>query len=323
MRIEFKFNSKSSGQNVPEAIRLAEKHGAVIENKFYKINFESQENKDLKKLFELVGNLKGSAISVNGEESVVANKFFYAVNCPEKLLCKGICKHIGIGYNNIEDFLEKNSENIENGIFSTSDENLIRFMSDYLEDLGEDKFKIDRDRFLEYFRIETEMEEKFCKKFDLTKVENEIEKLPKEIILVPYEEIEEEYVFSEVEKMIEKILIHCEISSEMSFNDVLRCSKAVSLLFGRLISTVIEDTDVYIFSFPSLKQIILAKLLFDEKLNEEQEEEELGYIITKVDNIFCASNPYSKLYFNLFNEDDPSIQEHFEKLKSLKAEESG
>ena len=239
------------------------------------------------------------------------------------MLCKGICKHIGIGYNNIEDFLEKNSENIENGIFSTSDENLIRFMSDYLEDLGEDKFKIDRDRFLEYFRIETEMEEKFCKKFDLTKVENEIEKLPKEIILVPYEEIEEEYVFSEVEKMIEKILIHCEISSEMSFNDVLRCSKAVSLLFGRLISTVIEDTDVYIFSFPSLKQIILAKLLFDEKLNEEQEEEELGYIITKVDNIFCASNPYSKLYFNLFNEDDPSIQEHFEKLKSLKAEESG
>lgn len=40
MRIEFKFNSKSSGQNVPEAIRLAEKCGGVIENKYYKINFE-------------------------------------------------------------------------------------------------------------------------------------------------------------------------------------------------------------------------------------------------------------------------------------------
>lgn len=70
--------------------------------------------------------------------------------------------------------------------------------------------------------------------------------------------------------------------------------------------------------FPSLKQIILTKILFDEEAYEEQEEEVIEYIITKIDNFFCASNPYSKLYFNLFNEDDPTIQEHFEKLKSLK-----
>lgn len=236
------------------------------------------------------------------------------------MLCKGICEHIRIGYNSIEEFLENNSENIENGILSTSDQDLIRYMLDYLEVLGEDKFKIDRTRLLKYFLIETEMEKKFCEKFDLAKVENEIDKLPKEINLVPYEELEEEYGFREVEKMIETILINCEISSEMSFNDVLRCSKAVSLLFGSLISTVIEDIDVYFFWYPSLKQIILVKLLFDKRVYEEQEEEELGYIITKVDNFFCASNPYSNLYFNLFDEDDPTIQEHFEKLKSLKGD---
>lgn len=37
MIIEFRFNSRSSGQNVPEAIRIAERCGGFIEDKFYKI----------------------------------------------------------------------------------------------------------------------------------------------------------------------------------------------------------------------------------------------------------------------------------------------
>ncbi|MFX1504677.1 MAG: hypothetical protein ACFFDC_01060 [Promethearchaeota archaeon] len=318
MRIEFKFNSKSSGQNVPEAIRLAEKHNGIIEDRYYKINFDSPEEKDLKKLFELVGNLKGTAISVNGEEPVVAHKFFYAVNCPEKFLCKGVCRHVRIGYKNIEEFLEINSENIEDGVLSTSDDNLIRRMADFLEILGEDKFQIDKSRFLEYFLLETEMEEKFCEKFNLTKIENEIEKLPKEIKLVPSEEIEEkfedEFAF---EKEIQRILTHSEISAKMAFEDVLHCSKAISLLFRGMISTGIEDEDVGIFSYPSLNQIILTKILFDEQVYDDQEELEIDYVITKADNFFCASNPYSKLYFKLFDEDDPSIQEYFEKIKKL------
>ena len=44
MKIEFKFNSRSSGQNVPEAIRLAEKRGGYKEDKFYKVYFDSPED---------------------------------------------------------------------------------------------------------------------------------------------------------------------------------------------------------------------------------------------------------------------------------------
>ena len=43
MIIEFRFNSKSSGQNVPEAIRIALKCGGFIEDRFYKI--QCQGNK--------------------------------------------------------------------------------------------------------------------------------------------------------------------------------------------------------------------------------------------------------------------------------------
>lgn len=85
MIIEFRFNSKSSGQNVPEAIRIADRCRGFIEDKFYKIKFDDPENKDLKKLFELVGNLKGTAIVIDKEEPVIAHKFFNVVNCPEKL----------------------------------------------------------------------------------------------------------------------------------------------------------------------------------------------------------------------------------------------
>ena len=50
MKIEFKFNSRSSGQNVPEAISLAQKCEGVIENKFYKIEFDNPKDKNLEKL---------------------------------------------------------------------------------------------------------------------------------------------------------------------------------------------------------------------------------------------------------------------------------
>ncbi len=324
MKIEFKFNSKSSGQNVPEAIRLAEKHGGFIEDRYYKINFESPEDKDLTKLFELVGNLKGTAISINGEEPVVARKFFNAVNCPEKFLCKGICRHVRIGYYDFGSFLDENSENIENGIFSTSDENLIRYMTDFLEMVEENRFRFNKDRFLEYFQRETEMEHKFCKKFNFEKTKKELEKLPEEIQLVPRKELEEyeerfgyeeEY---EVENTISTILTHCELSSKLSFKDVLQCSKALSLLINERGCATIEDTDVLIYSFPVLRQIILAKLIFYEKFIDELDEEELKYIATKENDFFCASNPISRLYFQIFNEDDSTIKECFEKLKRLK-----
>jgi len=38
--------------------------------------------------------------------------------------------------------------------------------------------------------------------------------------------------------------------------------------------------------------------------------------------MFYALNSYSKLYFNLFDEEDPTIQENFEKLKSLEIEKN-
>ncbi len=40
MIIEFCCNSRSSGQNVPEATRIARQCGGIIEDRFYKIKFD-------------------------------------------------------------------------------------------------------------------------------------------------------------------------------------------------------------------------------------------------------------------------------------------
>ena len=98
MKIKFQFNSRSSGQGVPEALTLAKKCGGVLDNKFYAIEFDDPRDKNLGRLFNLVGNLKGSVILVDDGEPVNAVKFFYAVNCQDKLLCKGECKHLQLEY---------------------------------------------------------------------------------------------------------------------------------------------------------------------------------------------------------------------------------
>ena len=67
-------------------------------------------------------------------------------------------------------------------------------------------------------------------------------------------------------------------------------------------------------------KIIFAKLNFDENFEQidELEDEEIKYIVTKEKEFFCVSNPFSRLYFKLFDEQDSTLEESFEKLKKFK-----
>lgn len=137
-KITFQFNYKSSGQNIPMALSIAEKCGGVIEKDFYKIDFDSAEDQNLKILFNLVGNLKGSCINIDNGEPINARKFFYAVNCHNKYLCKEISNNLlssayyrdedieSVGY--IEDF-----EDIED----VEDEILDIFVEKYRDEIME------------------------------------------------------------------------------------------------------------------------------------------------------------------------------------------
>lgn len=93
----------------------------------------------------------------------------------------------------LEQFLEQAGEFIEEGTLSVYEESVIQRLSNFLEPLGDNRFKINKPLFLDYFQKHTEMEQKFCTNFDFKKIKAEVEKLPNEVRLISREEYTDRY----------------------------------------------------------------------------------------------------------------------------------
>ena len=104
MKITFQFNPKSSGQNVPIALSIAEKCGGTIESNLCQIDFDSIEDKNFRKLCNLVGNLKDSQISIDDREPVNAKIFLHIANCPYKHLCKENIDQVQSNFHHIDEY---------------------------------------------------------------------------------------------------------------------------------------------------------------------------------------------------------------------------
>lgn len=179
--IVFQFNAKSSGQNVPEAKSIAKKCEGIIENNFYKIEFETPEDANLEKLINLVGGLKGSRILINKGEGVSSRNFLNTIHCQDKLFCKGICTHVKIGKTTIDEFILRYERNIENGELITTEIDLLKELSDFLEETSEDRFKLSNILFSEHFQKQTDIEKRLCQRYDEKKIRTTIEKFPNKI----------------------------------------------------------------------------------------------------------------------------------------------
>ena len=319
MIVKFQFNSRSSGQNVPEAISLANNLNAKLENRFYVMEFDSPQDKNLQKLYQLVGGLKGSIITLDDGEPINASKFFNTVDCQEKLLCKGLCKHVRVGYYPIDQFLIAIAPSIENGVLRTSSVEMIRNLSNFLEPINENHFKFNKELFLRHTIEETILENQFCDIFELNNLKVEIEKLPDEIELTAREDME----FEEGDDLSEESLLinffaSCEIDGKMNLSDIITCSKAISLLTQNGTLTRIHDSDVMIQSFPEIKQVILIKIIPQEVEMEDDKDKELEVdIIKKEKEFFSIKNPTVEVYFQLYDENDSNIGERFKLLQRL------
>jgi len=246
LKITFRFNSKSSGQGVHEAVSIAQKCNGILDGKFLKIEFDSPEDKSLAKLLELVGHLKGSLIFIDNELSVIASKFMKNFNCPDKLFCKGICNHTHLGYYPLKEFKTYYGRSIKNNVLTTFDSHLLSSISNFLEEIEENRFKLNKELLYQYFIESTEFERKYCSKYNEEKTKMEIDKLPNEICFITPEEYEEEE--KETNKILRGILTNCVIDSKLSIEDILNCSNAISLLSFPSQGNMIQDTDVFSFS---------------------------------------------------------------------------
>jgi len=319
MKIKFKFNAKSRGQGVSEALNLAEKCGGLLEDKFYIVEYEDPRNKNLVKLFKLVGRLKGSVISIDNGEPINASKFFYAIYCQDKLLCKGVCKHVRLQYYSVEEFALAYSHDIDGEILRISNTNFFRTISEFLDAIDDTHFKFNKQLFLEHANIELETERLLCDKFDFEKFTDYVNKLPSEIELISSEELEDvsEEKF-EQDQGIAYILSGCYIDNKLPFETIIRCSKAISLM-SRFKPSRISDTDIKLYSYPELNQVIFVKLTVAEydSSSEEPNDELETFTITEKQGFFTVKSDYFELYFQIFEESDPSIKDHFKKLEEL------
>jgi len=327
MKVKFQFNSRSSGQNVPEAISIAKKLGAQLEKKFYLFEFDSPDDPHLQKLYQLVGNLKGSVITLDDGEPVNASQFFQAADCQDKLLCKGVCKHVHIGYYPIDQFATSSLLDAEDGIYKTSDVNIIRHLTDFLEPITETRFKFNKDLFSQIAVERTLLERRFCDKYSLDHLKEEIQKLPDEIELVEREEVEfgygSEEEFESPFKPSEYIA-SCEIDTQMSTKDLIHCAQILSLMNRSPDLFHIHNTGVMICAFPEYNTIFLLKLhLLEEKFegedDQEEGEQELSVeIIKKEEEWYTIRNPIFEMYFQLYEDTDPSLEEKINFLRNMK-----
>jgi len=90
MDVIYQFNAKSTGGDVPEAIKLANSLNSEFDGKYYKVFFDSVSNENLLLLDRLVGRYSGTRFFVNGEE-LEPYILFSIFNCPEKSKCSGKC----------------------------------------------------------------------------------------------------------------------------------------------------------------------------------------------------------------------------------------
>ena len=321
MKIKFKFNAKSSGQGVPEAITIAKKCDGVLDNKFYVIEFDNPRDKKLGRLYGLVGNLKGSVILVNESESINAVKFFSAVFCQDKLLCKGACRHFKLGFQYVDHFAQINASSIEGDVLKTSSPALFRFASNFLEPISDNQFKFNKQLFLDSANVDLAVEKQFCEKYDFSKFTDYVNALPSVMELISADELQDSYEeLFEDDEDIALVLTESVIDNTLPFNSILRCSSAISLLSRSPKPIRIADSDIKIYSFPEVKKILLVKLIVNEieSLTEEHDnEEEKNFLITEEQGFFIVKNELFELTFQIYEESDPAIEGQYRNLRKL------
>ncbi|MFX0138023.1 MAG: tetratricopeptide repeat protein [Candidatus Hodarchaeota archaeon] len=168
--VVLKFNSKSSGLGVKEACKIAERNKLQKEGNYYIVKF-TELTKDLKKLLDLIGNLKYTTLLLDGTE-VDLKKVKNILFCRDEKLCRGICRHIRIGWSPLDRLINIFSDPRMGKVF------LVRELSDFIEKISDNEFKIERDFIKNYINDEYSLENQYCNKYDIEKIQKTINKLP-------------------------------------------------------------------------------------------------------------------------------------------------
>ncbi len=181
-----RFSSKTSSPSLSDAIKIAEDHEYYIDNSFYFVHFKDV-NKDLERLVDIVGRWKASKSLVD-EKEVPIRDFKDVFFCDYKLICNGVCRHIWLGKEPLDRLFDINKEinNMYTSRFT------INSLAGFLEKKEDNKFRLDKNKIIDYIKDRYSLEIDYCPKINIEKIFNDIEKLPETLQIYDKEETEPE-----------------------------------------------------------------------------------------------------------------------------------
>ncbi|MHA1196622.1 MAG: hypothetical protein ACTSRH_16140 [Promethearchaeota archaeon] len=175
-KIVVRFTTKTWRSSLDDAISIAKKYKHEVKGNFYFVHFNDLSN-NLKNLLDLVKSWKTTRIFLSDEE-VNVKSFYNTFFCDEKLFCNGICLHLVIEWYNLINLIEKIKEMREIG-FSYGP--LTKPFSLFLEQAGNNQFKLNKNKLSNIIKKELSFEFKNCPKINKEKMLNLINNLPERL----------------------------------------------------------------------------------------------------------------------------------------------
>ncbi|MHA1265516.1 MAG: tetratricopeptide repeat protein [Candidatus Helarchaeota archaeon] len=185
--LEVRFNSKSSGQSVGAALVLAESHEHIFKGKTCIVYFSNLEDPDIKKLLDYIGRLRQTEIYIDGQQ-YNPKEVLRTIACDKKILCKGICLHIMLGWNSLNLFLIRHKHEIQGEELVTINSSTITALFQFLEEVGENTYILKKENLSQYIQETYALEAKYCPKYNAEKIAELIKQLPTKLLYKPQEE---------------------------------------------------------------------------------------------------------------------------------------
>ena len=194
-----RFSSKVNSPSLSDAIKIAEDHEHYIDGGFYFVHFEDAD-KDLERLIDVVGCWKASKSFVD-EKEVPIRKFKNVFFCDYTLICDGVCNYIWLGRVPLQQLFDTHGD-INNKFTSRL---TLNSLARFLEKQDNNKFRLDKDKIIDYIKDNYSFEMDYCPIINLKKIFNSIERLPETLQIFDEEEPEvkdtEEYQQAYEEKL--------------------------------------------------------------------------------------------------------------------------
>ncbi|HPL17950.1 MAG TPA: hypothetical protein PL180_14755 [Spirochaetota bacterium] len=175
-RYKLSFNVRSSSKNVPLAIRLAERIGNYSYSDDKKtICLRSDElSPDLKKILELVKNIKGTIFEIDGKLVIDMLDVQNVLKCYRKRRCEGVCTAI----KDYDFQLEFIGATIKDPYALYNSDRWEIYEHDGVVEFDSVRMLIDKKKFYKYYLEDTFVPRKMCSKYNKDAIREAFAHLP-------------------------------------------------------------------------------------------------------------------------------------------------